>query len=330
MAPDLAVTPEHVRDVILQDLDRRTGEPGTWDVEFARKARDSWLFRAQSPLSPTALAVKVYSTATPPDVAARQMRALQHYHDGMADRPDLTVPAPWAALPEHRTLIMEWVDEERVDKLLRRARTWPERSSIIAAAGRWLRHFHDTGEQTLQPLGDLDLMRSVDMRVGDADSASARDRVFRAAYGVLQDNLRQLADVRVPFVTTHGDFSPGNLFHGPGRTVGFDFHARAARPAACDIQHFLVYARLFTTPARMRLTPWLDQRDLAALARAYGPLGDAMDPRLMSIFRLAEILYSWSLLVDRVRQDGTNTRRRVRTWRLRGMARHATGALRRG
>lgn len=330
MAPERAVTAEHVRDVILKDLERSQGRDEAWTVEFVRKARDSWLFRANTPLTPWPLAVKVYCSAMPQGLPGRQLTALQRYHAAMASRPGLTVPAPWAALPQHRTLIMEWIDAPRVDKLLMRIDKRPERDRIMAAAGRWLRQFHDSGEQGLQPLKDVDLLQPVHTYLGERGGANARDPVFRAAYGVLQERMRDLADTKIPFVMAHGDFSPGNLFHRPERTVGFDFKANQARPAVRDILHFLVYARSFNTPAWMLLTSDVDRDDLDAFLGAYGALGGAMDDRLLTVFRLAEALQSWSHLLDRMRREGSNIRRMARAWRLRNLAKRAIRGLERG
>src|SRR5687767_8803394 len=86
MAPDRAITPEHVRDVILKDLDPSHGCEGPWTVEFVRKARDNWLFKATTSLAPWPLAVKVYCSAMPRALTGRQHTALQRYHAAMASR----------------------------------------------------------------------------------------------------------------------------------------------------------------------------------------------------------------------------------------------------
>ena len=187
MAPERAVSAQHVRDVILKDLDRRSGREGPWEVEFISRARESWLFKARSPQAPWPLAVKVYCTAVPKTLATRQTKVLQHYHAAMTE-PGLSVPAPFAAVPQHRTLIMEWIDAPRVDRLLTGARTRAERDRIIANAGRWLRHFHDHGVQAQRPLGSIDLLRPLDTLLSGVGGVDARDRAFRAAYGVLRSS----------------------------------------------------------------------------------------------------------------------------------------------
>jgi hypothetical protein len=330
MGPDRAVSAEHVRDVILRDLPPRAGRDWDWNVSFVATARESWLFKAASPQAPWPLAVKVYCTAVPDALPARQLQVLRQYHDSMAGRADLTVPAPWAALPKHRALMMEWIDAPRVDKLLNRAFGRTDRSRIMAAAGRWLRHFHDQGEQDVRPLGDLDLLRPLNTIMGSAELAAAPDPAFRTAYAALQDCVRDLGDVPVALVTAHGDFSPPNLFLGDDRAVGFDFKAIKARPAAHDIMHFLVFAKAFNTPTWRQLTSNVDRHDFEAFLGGYGALDDAMDARLLMVFRLAEALRSWAHLLVRARREGGTLRRMTRIRRLRNMATHAARILRRG
>jgi hypothetical protein len=330
MAPDRAVNAEHVRDVILKDLTPRAGRDWDWNVSFVATARESWLFKAQSPQAPWPLAVKVYCTAMPEALPARQLRALRQYRDAMAGRPGLTVPAPWAALPKHRALMMEWIDAPRVDKLLNRTSGRTDRSRIMASAGRWLRHFHDQGEHAVRPLGDLDLLRPLNTLMGSSGPAPAPDPAFRTAYATLQDCVRELRDVPIALVTAHGDFSPANLFLGDDRVVGFDFKAHAARPAARDIMHFLVYAKSFNTSTWRQLTSHVDRHDLESFLGGYGAMDDAMDARLLAVFRLAEALHSWSHLLDRIRREGSKLRRMARIRRQRSMAINAARSLRRG
>jgi hypothetical protein len=331
MAPDRAVSAEHVRDVILRDLPPRAGRDWDWTVSVVTTARESWLFKAVSPQAPWPLAVKVYCTATPDTLPARQMGVLRQYRDSMAGRPDFSVPAPWAALPKHRALMMEWIDAPRVDKLLSRTFGRTDRSRIMTAAGRWLRHFHEQGEHGVCPLGDLDLLRPLNTIMGSLGEADAPDPAFRTACATLQDCVRELRDTSIPLVTAHGDFSPANLFLGNDRAVGFDFKARPMWPAARDIMHFLVYAKSFNTSTWASLTSQVVRHDQEAFLAGYGALDDdAMDARLLAVFRLAEALRTWSHLLDRTRREGGSLRRMARIRRLRSMAVHAARSLRRG
>ncbi|HUE45167.1 MAG TPA: hypothetical protein VMO81_02840 [Aestuariivirgaceae bacterium] len=330
MAPDRAVSTEHVRDVILRDLPPQAGRDWDWEVSVVTTARESWLFKAASPQAPWPLAVKVYCTASPDALPARQLRVLRQYHDAMAGRPDLTVPTPWAALPKHRALMMEWIDAPRVDKLLNRAFGRTERSRIMAAAGRWLRHFHDQGKRDARRLGDLDLLRPLDTLMGKSGVATVADPAFRATHATLQDCLRDLSDVPIALVTAHGDFAPANLFLGDDRAVGFDFKAHKARPVARDIMHFLVYAKSFNTSTWRLLTTQVVRHDQEAFLAGYGALDDAMDARLLTVFQLSEALRSWAYSLDRIRREGSDLRRTTRIRRLRDVATHTARILRRG
>jgi hypothetical protein len=248
----------------------------------------------------------------------------------MAGLPGLTVPAPWAALPKHRTLMMEWIDAPRADKLLNRTPRRSDRSRIMTTAGSWLRHFHDQGEHEVCPLGDLDLLRPLSTILGGLGSAGAPDPAFHAACATLQDCVRELSDAPIPLVTTHGDFSPANLFLGDDRAVGFDFRAKPVLPAARDIMHFLVYAKSFNTSTWASLATQVVRHDREAFLAGYGALDETMDARLLMVFQLSEALHSWAHSLDRIRREGSNRRRMARTRRLRRMANQAARTLRRG
>ena len=330
MAPDRAVSAEHVRDVILRDLAPQAGRDWDWDVSVVTTARESWLFKAASPQAPWPLAIKVYCTAMPDALPARQLQVIRQYHDAMAGRADLTVPTPWAALPKHRALMMEWIDAPRVDKLLNGAFGRADRSRIMTAAGRWLRHFHDQGGHDVRPLGDLDLLRPFNTLMGSSGLATAPDPAFRSTYATLQDCVRELADVPVTLVTAHGDFSPANLFLSDDRAVGFDFKAHKARPAARDIMHFLVYAKSFNTSVWRLLATQVVRHDQTAFLAGYGALDEWVDARLLKVFELSEALSSWAHALDRISREGRKLRRTARIRRLRNMAVHAARSLRRG
>lgn len=330
MAPEHAVTAEHVRDTILRGFNRRTGQKTEWHVERVCKGRESWLFKAGSPLAPNPLAIKVYCTAVKPRLVQRQLSALQRYHAGMASQPELTVPQGWAAYAKHRSLIMEWIDEPRVDKLLRNVEG-VERDRIIAAAGRWLRHFHEQGEPELRPFDTSRLVRSVDTPLGgEGAGASVKDPAFRRAYATFRRYEQEFAGRPVRYAVVHGDFKTANLFHGPRRTVGFDFSASRAGPVIRDIFHFVASAEVDGSLARRGSTllrSGRDLYDLNAFMAGYGPLDEQTDERLLAFCRLAEALNSWVLVLGGVRRHGLQVRRIARALRLRHMARASADFL---
>jgi Ser/Thr protein kinase RdoA (MazF antagonist) len=324
----------HVRDVILGDLDRRTGTPGNWEIE-GPIASGNWcrVFKAATPLAQWPLAVKVYDSAMRESAIADQAELLQHYRAHMASKEGLTVPTLWAALPEHRTLITEWIDEPRMDDLLRRAgRRRETRTELIAAAARWLRNFHDQSPVTSRPLKAEWLPRQVDRMLGGVHGAGSRiaDAVFRSAYDVLVERAAELARRPLGFVKAHGDFVPHNLFHGSGRTVGFDLGSRLMAPVTRDIWTFLIDAeasRPFIA-SRSAIGPFgVERNDFAAFMNAYGALEPALNGHSFVYLQLLEVLRRWALLISLDRRGRMKLSRWVRVYRLRRMARHCLAAL---
>lgn len=245
MAGDRAVSPRHVREVILPDLARQAGHSAQWSLEDRMiKGRDSWIFKAHSPDVPFPLALKVFCDAVAKEEIIGLAKLLGRYHAAMASRPGLSVPAPWAALPDHRTLVMEWIDEPGLDMLLRRAgRCRASRTQLIEAAGRWLRHFHDQSGIVLQPLRTDRLQRRIDLLLGGETGAGHKvhDRTFRSAYAALLRCAAELAGAPLPHATAHGDFMAKNLLHG-SRTIGIDIGGRPNFPVTQDMFRFLVQA----------------------------------------------------------------------------------------
>ena len=330
MAPEHAITAEHVRDNLLRAFNRRTRQQTQWHVEPVGQGRESWLFKAESPLAPSPMAIKVYCTAVKPALVKHQLSLLQRYHAVMANRPELTVPEGWAAIAKHRALFMEWIDEPRVDKLLRSVEGH-ERDRIITAAGRWLRHFHEQGEPELRPFVPSQLVRAVDTPLGgEGAGASVKDPAFRRAYATLRRYEEEFAGRPVRHALAHGDFKTANLFHGPRRTVGFDISGGRPAPVIRDIFHFLASAEIDGSLSRRGSTllrSGRDLYDLNAFLEGYGPLDELKDERLLAFCRLAEALNSWVLVLDRTRRHGLHVRRMARALRLRHMASYSAAIL---
>lgn len=323
-----------MRDVILADLDRRSGTPGKWSIEGPiASGNQCQVFKAVTPLAQSPLAVKVYNSAMRASVVAEQAELLQHYRAHMATEEGLTVPALWAALPEHRTLITEWIGEPRMDDLLRQAGgRRATRRELMTAAGRWLRNFHDQSAVTSRSLKPEWLQRQVDRMLGGEQGAGLRvsDAVFRSAYGVLVRRAAEFTKAPLGFVKAHGDFVPHNLFHGSGRTVGFDLGNRLMAPVTRDIWTFLSDAeasRPFVA-SRFSIGPFgIERTDFEAFMNAYGDLEPALRGQGFVHLQLLEVLRRWALLISLSRRGGLKLSRWVRMYRLRRMATHCVAAL---
>jgi len=337
MGPEEAVDAAQVSGVILKNLDRSRGLDGGWRVEpQPLKGRDSWVFKAHTPRAPWPLAVKVHCAAvTEADIAAKAGH-LRKYHEAMAGRPDLTVPALWASLPEHRTLVMQWIEAPRMDELLRRAGGRREkRSRLFAAAGAWLRHYHAQSPAVMRWLKVRSHPRHIDMLLGGEEGAGrqVRDGVFRTSYESLIEQAPAFARCRAAHVMAHGDFVPHNVFHGGGLTVGFDMVART-RPALVDICHFLVHAEvkkpLLFRPGGLGPTG-LEQRDVQAFFDAYGALEPLGGGAVAAYLQLNEALLRWAVVISNRRRGGRPRPEQLIDWmRYRRMARRAALALEQG
>ena len=334
MGPDEAVDAAYVGGVILRDLG---GKNGTWKIEpQPLKGRDSWVFKAHTPQAPWPLAVKVHCAAvTEADIAAKAEH-LGQCHAAMAARPELTIPALWASLPEHRTLVMQWIEAPRMDDLLARAGgRREERSRLFAAAGAWLRHYHAQAPAVMRGLKVGSYPGHIDMLLGGEEGAGreVRDGIFRASYDALIEHAASFAGCRVAHVMAHGDFVPHNVFHGGGQTVGFDMVPRT-RPALADICHFLVHAEV-KKPLRFRpgtLGPTgLEQRDARAFLDAYGALEPLEGGAVAAYLQLNEALLRWAVVISNRRRGGRPRTEQVIDWmRYRRMARRAALALEQG
>lgn len=334
MADEPAPTTGHVRDVVLASADARTGGAGGWAVEGPlARGRDSWVFRASTPLAPWPLAVKIFCSATSPDRVEKRFRQLQDYHAGLAPGP-LTVPAPWAVLREHRAMISEWIGEPQASTLLRQAgRRRQRRAEILEAAGRWLGRFHDHAGIRPLPLDPARLRWHVDRMLGGREGAGqqAGDGVFRQGYETLQLFAEEVSDLPVAHAACHGDFTPANLFHGPARTVGFDFAVLPDLPVSFDICRFLAgaeTAKPFWTRRRDLSPQGLERPDLEAFMAGYGRL--ELSERVFSYLHLAEVLRRWASLIGQRPARRFGIARRVRLQRLRRMAAHSARHLREG
>jgi hypothetical protein len=334
MAAEQALSSAEVARVILKDVDRRRGEDGAWSIEPRPvRGRDSWVFKAHTPSAPWPLAVKVHCAAvTPEDVAAKGDH-LRAYHERMAGSPQFTVPAFWACLPRHRTLVMQWIEAPRMDDLLRRAGR-DERSRLFAAAGAWLRQYHAQSEAVVRPLRLRSNPRHIDMLLGGEEGVGrqVRDGVFRSAYETLVEQTDAFARHRVAHVMAHGDFVPHNVFHGGGHTVAFDMVPRM-RPALHDIWHFLVHAEV-TKPlmARAKLgATGIARQDVQAFLEAYGTLEHLGGEAVAAYMQLNEVLLRWAVMIAHLRRGGRRRPEHLISWvRYRRMANGAAEALRRG
>jgi hypothetical protein len=334
MSREPRITAAHVRDVILRDLDRQAGTDGQWRVDDRfLSARECRVFKAHTPLAAWPLAVKVYRSDARADLIGEQHELLGRFHAGMAKLAGLTVPAPFAPLPEHRTLIMEWIGEPRMDVLLWRAgNRREERARLMAAAGCWLRAFHDQSGIDTLGLRAQNMQIRIDSMYGEGEGAAEaiRDPLFRRAYRAAVDRVSEFKGAPMGYVMAHGDFNTHNLFHGPARTVGFDLTHQLKQPIAFDICRFLVHAesgKPFLTRKGSLAPSGIERQDLDAFMAAYGSLKKPLDGRVMVYLQLVEALRRWASLIGPNQRIPFSLVRPFRIYRLKRIAAHALNSL---
>ncbi|MFW6076383.1 MAG: hypothetical protein ACOC71_01400, partial [Hyphomicrobiales bacterium] len=227
--------------------------------------------------------------------------------------------------------VMEWIDEPRLDTLLRRTGRSEERTQLLAAAGNWLRHFHDHSGFAVQPLASRQVPRNIDVMLGGEDGAGMKvgDRVFRSAYSTLVRCADAFAGTPIPHVTAYEDFAPKNLLHGRGGTVGIDIGGRSTLPVTSDIFHFLVQAEM-KKPRLSRASFGIAGHDGQALLKAYGATDHLRDDRLMAFFYLAAATMQWARRIYRVRRRGVSLERVIHLLQARRVAQQAVSALQAG
>lgn len=324
MPTEERLTAAYVRDVILAGLG------GELRVEGPPiQARVSTIFKAATHTAPWPLAVKVYADGIRPEVVAKQGEILARAHQAMSPRPDLTVPAVWAALPEHRTLVMEWIGEPQLSRLFASAGARRgDRARLFGVAGRWLRHFHDRSGVSVAPLDVQTLLNRTDAMLNG--EASAGDTEFRRYHELLLRIAPELAGLPVGHVRAHGDFNPNNLLHGPARTVGIDLGITPMLPVTYDIGRFLVQAETAKPflGSRTRLGPFgAELLDWEAFHAAYGVLSPPLDARQWAFLYLAEIVRRWATFVGLRPSGRFDLGRRVKRHRLKRMASSAAAVL---
>jgi Ser/Thr protein kinase RdoA (MazF antagonist) len=328
MRGEEALTAEFVRDAILAALDPRMARE--WRVEGRPiRARVSTIFKVADPASGRAVAVKIYRPETRPKLAEAQEKLLRRMHAAMGVD-GLTVPRPLGTVPERRALLMEWIEEPQVARLLGEAGSRrQDRAALFSVAGRWLGRYHASAGTNVVQLDIEALRRQIEAMLAGVANAG-RDGEFRRRHDDFLRHAPRFAALPVSHVAVHGDFNPNNLLHGPRRTVGIDLGLAPPSPVTYDIGRFLVQAEtakpfLGSRGAIGRLGS--ERLDLEAFLAGYGALSPALDDRQFAFLFLAEVLRRWATFLGARPSGALDLGRRVKRHRLSRMAKAASAIL---
>lgn len=252
--------------------------------------------------------------ASAEELTVSEHRGLQALADLAAEHPGgFGAVRPLDVLPEHATLLMEYVDAGTLrEALLAQSRLappflpWPRSArppySAWPNAGRWLRTFHDQvpgpDARTRQPTRDSVVERF------DAYDRYLTDQLGRRVLGRVASTGAGLAGTllpeRLPLATGHGDFAPRNVFvDDQGRLSVIDPMPRWRVPRYEDLSRFLVALRLLGLQVHTRGLAYsaaeLDRREEAVVAGYFGT--DAIPRAELGCYQLLIVLDKWSALV---------------------------------
>lgn len=328
MKDDREITPDFVRETILRGFD----PAGDWLLEGEPiRARVSTIFKAVSPRSGQTMAIKLYRPGARPGIETAHERRLRRIRAVMEGSTRLTVPRPLGAIPQHRALLMEWIEEPQVSRLLARAGSRrKERARLFEVAGRWLRYFHDCAGARPAPLDVGRLRKDIRAMLGGADAGEVRDGAFRRRHDDLLRHAHAFEGLPVAHAEIHGDFNPNNLLHGSARTVGIDLGLTPPSPVTSDIGRFLVQAETAKPFLGMPfgLGPLGSEKwDLQAFMAGYGAVPPGLDQRQFAFLILAEVLRRWATFLGIRPSAALDIGRHVKRHRLARMAKAAAGVV---
>ncbi len=208
--------------------------------------RESTVCRLKSAASGRSICVKmVHLKPNGTENSGSLFAALCHYHARSDHQAGFTVPQPFGWVPQHRAVIMEWVEGLNFNDILKRER-WSarRRHEHIRKAAGWLRWFHGQSEMETSSLVKRIKLKSIVKTLNDhpeVDAAvKAHDPALREFLEVAKKASKQVVATEMDFVDLHGDFKLTNLLIASnGHIVGIDFKGEGRGAISHDICRFL-------------------------------------------------------------------------------------------
>jgi len=269
---------------ILQRFSAMEDCPADWPDDWTPHGepmlrRWSTVYRMDSERSGKSICVKVVHGGTnATEDAGKLYEALCHYHVRADREKGYTVPEPFGWLPEHRAVIMEWVEGMTYSQVLKRElfSTRKRHESLRKVAG-WLHWFHAQSpveSESLEKLGQLRGIEKVFKKARDVDkAATSHDRVLRHYLNLASSSSGVLRGSEVDNAVLHGDFKPTNLLISrSGVVTGIDFAGGRRGPVSHDICRFLSDVDLYRNllGRRFALGPVPRSNDFEAFLSGYG------------------------------------------------------------
>ena len=243
---------------ILPVLCKRTGCDDWRAIGEALKRRECNIYFIESAqFELPRLVLKVYHASLANGNLAKNEHQMLRRLKQVASE-DCTVPESFLLLPRRNALVMEYIDAPVSAQLLVTGAMIPgRRLFVIRRAARWLRWFHSQSQVVDTPYQARNYLKKL---------ADNLERIESFAPGVLAEDgflsdcietvrviVSEMNGQMIPHVSTHGDFTPFNLFVDKERTVGFDIGGRGRSPLASDISRFLLYLDVYQLlPSRRR------------------------------------------------------------------------------
>lgn len=208
--------------------------------------RESTVCRLESASSRRSICVKmVHPRPNGTENSASLFAALCHYHARSDHQGGFTVPQPFGWVPQHRAVIMEWVEGLNFNDILKRER-WSarRRHEHIRKAAGWLRWFHGQSEMETASLAKRiklkGIVTTLDNHAEVPQAMKAHDPTLREFLEVARNAAKYVRATEMDFVDLHGDFKLTNLLiSSSGQVVGIDFKGEGRGAISHDICRFL-------------------------------------------------------------------------------------------
>ncbi len=284
-----------------------TLEPGTrWDIKGpVIKSRECDIYRVNSPSSGLSLALKYYHSGPSKVAPQQQFSALDRCHPDMTDASQrLKVPKVFLVSPQHRLLVMEWINGTSLHHHLWNPGIKKQHlAAQLHQVGAWLRKYHDVSQPESSQTKISELLKPLNKNIGDTgDLPVSQVGFFPSAMAFLQC-LEKSGTVLPAFdAVVHGDFTPANILLTGDRIYGLDIWGTVRRSIYHDVCRMIVYLTIaypFYIVGNMYTKHVSMTSKLACFVDGYGR--DRLNPQsaTFKISLLGELLRRWRVISSR-------------------------------